>query len=165
MNEEEVIHLLKVLEVALIAGLKFALAPFEAERQGFNFREAFIVTTLGGVFGIIAFTFIGDGIKYAWKKIKNLFKKPSERDGEPKKKFTSSNKFVVRIKMKYGLIGLAITTPAIISIPVGSIVINHFYRKKMRNMTILIISLLAWSLLLNGIAQYLSLSQYLQPHH
>jgi|CXWL01.1.fsa_nt_gi hypothetical protein len=161
MSEEEIIYLLKILEVALIASVKFLLAPFEAERYGFNFRDSFIITTSGGLAGIIAFTFIGDAIKYGWKKIKNLFKRKSKRDGEPKKKFTRGNKLIVKIKMKYGLIGLVITTPSIISIPVGTIVINHFYKKKLRNISLLILSLLIWSILLNGLAQYLKLSQYL----
>ncbi len=67
MNDN-VIHLLKILEVALIAGVKFVFAPFEAERQGFNFGEALLISVAGGIFGIIAFTFIGDAIAYGWRK-------------------------------------------------------------------------------------------------
>lgn len=161
MNEEEIIYLLKILEIGLIASIKFLLAPFEAERNGFNFQNSFLITTSGGVIGIIAFTFIGGGITYMWKKIKAIFKKKIPATIKEQKKFTRSNKLIVRIKIRYGLIGLAIITPAIISIPVGTIVINHFYRKKMRNIAILFLSLLAWSLTLNGLAQYLKLSQYL----
>jgi len=166
MSEEEVIYLLKILEVGLLASVKFLLAPFEAERYGFNFRDAFLITTTGGITGIIAFTFIGHGIAYGWKKIKEIFKKKTTSLPEPTKKFTRTNKFIVKIKMNFGLWGLVITTPSMISIPVGAIVINHFYRKKIRNVMLLILSLLAWSILLNGLAQYLSLSQYLHlPKH
>ncbi|TAL60867.1 MAG: hypothetical protein EPN85_06285 [Bacteroidetes bacterium] len=161
MNEEEVIYLLKILEIALIASVKFVLAPFEAERYGFNFRDAFLITTSGGITGIIAFTFVGQAISYGWKMVKGVFKKRSARQNSPKKIFTRSNRFIVRIKMRFGLIGLAITTPAVISIPFGTIVTNHFYRKKMRNALILILSVIIWSLVLNGLAQYLKLSQYL----
>lgn len=161
MNEEEVIYLLKILEVALIASVKFALAPFEAERYGFSFRDSMLITTSGGITGILAFTFIGQGISYGWKKLKSVFKRRAAARTEPKKLFTGTNKLIVRIKMKFGLIGLAVTTPSIISIPVGTIVINHFYRKKGRNIALLILSLLAWSVALNGLAQYLKLSQYL----
>jgi len=161
MSEETIIYLLKILEIGLIASIKFLLAPFEAERSGFNFQNSFLITTTGGITGIVAFTFIGHGISYGWKKFKGFFKGRNETLKKEKKKFTTSNKLIVRIKMRYGLIGLAIITPAIISIPVGTIVINHFYRRKFRNITFLIISLLAWSLFLNGLAQYLRLSQYL----
>jgi len=159
--DENVIYFLKILEVGLIASIKFLLAPFEAERQGFNFYESFITTTSGGVIGIIAFTFIGDFIAFGWKKLKNLFRKPISGDGTPKKKFTLTNKFIVRVKIKFGLMGLLSTTPAIISIPIGTFVTHRFYRRKYRNVLLLIISLIIWSLALNGIAQYLNLSQYL----
>ena len=159
MNEDQIIYYLKILEVALISGIKFVLAPFEAERYGFNFREAFIITTLGGISGIIAFTVIGDAIAFGWKKLTSVLKKTSEE--KPRKIFTSARKRAVGIKMRFGLLGLAITTPSIISIPVGTFVINRFYRKKGRNVLLLILSLLIWSALLNGLAQYLKLSQYL----
>ena len=161
MHEADVIYLLKILEVALIASVKFLLAPFEAERYGFNFKDSFLITTGGGIAGIIAFTFIGHAITYSWKKLKGLFKKKSALEVKSKRKFTSSNKLIVRIKMRYGLIGLIITTPSVISIPVGTIVIHHFYRKKVRNVLLLTVSLLVWSVILNGLAQYLQLSQYL----
>ena len=159
MNEDQIIYYLKILEVGLISGIKFMLAPFEAERYGFNFREAFIITTLGGIAGIIAFTFIGDAIAFGWKKLIGLFKRPSEE--KSKKIFTRARKRAVRIKMRFGLLGLAITTPSLISIPVGTFVIHRFYKKKGRNILLLILSLLIWSALLNGLAQYLRLSQYL----
>lgn len=160
MNDD-VIHLLKVLEVLLIAGVKFVIAPFEAERYGFNFKEAFIITTTGGVIGILAFTFIGDAIAFGWKKLIGLIKKPLMENEKPKKKFTLTKKFIVRTKMRFGLWGLVITTPCIISIPIGTFVTHRFYRKKMRNVLLLIASLFIWSVILNGVAQYLKLSQYI----
>ena len=66
MNDD-VIHLLKILEVVLIASVKFAIAPFEAERYGFNFKEAFLITTTGGTIGIILFSLIGEVIAFGWR--------------------------------------------------------------------------------------------------
>ena len=161
MNEDEIIYLLKILEVAIIASIKFAIAPFEAERYGFSFRDSFLITAGGGIAGVLAFTFIGEGLSFGWKKLKGMFKNRKVSEGGSLKKFTSGNRFIVRVKMRFGLLGLVLTTPSLISIPFGTIVINHFYRKKIRNLLFLIISLLGWSLILNGIAQYLKLSQYL----
>ena len=162
MSEDEVLYLLKILEVALIASLKFALSPFEAERYGFNFRESFLITTGGGLAGIVAFTFIGKALSFGWKKLKGFFRKRTAEQTAPKPKFTRSNKLIVRIKMRYGLIGLALTAPSLISIPIGTVVINHFYRKKWKNILALSLSLLFWSLIFNWLAQYWKLSQYLE---
>lgn len=159
--DEDIIHLLKILEVVLIASVKFVIAPFEAERYGFNFKDAFTITTIGGVIGILAFTFIGNAIAFGWKKLIGFFKKPLKEKEKPGKKFTLTKKFIVRTKMRFGLWGLVITTPSIISIPIGTFVTHRFYRKKMRNVLLLIASLLIWSLILNGLAQYLKLSQYI----
>ena len=161
MNQEEVIYLLKILEVALIASVKFLLAPFEAERYGFNFRDAFLITTAGGIIGILIFSLIGDILAYGWKKLIRFFKGPLRKEEKPAKKFTRTRRFAVGIKMRFGLLGLVITTPSIISIPIGSFVIHRFYRKKFRNILFLIASLIFWSLALNGLAQCLKLSQYL----
>ncbi len=160
MNDD-VIHLLEILEVGLIASVKFLIAPFEAERYGFNFKDSFLITTTGGIAGILVFSLVGEAIAYSWKKLKNKFKKPLGTDDKPVKKFTWIKKFVIRTKIKFGVIGLVITTPSIISIPIGSIVIHRFYRKKGRNILLLIVSLIIWSFILNGVAQYLKLSQYL----
>ncbi|MBI4946761.1 MAG: hypothetical protein HY840_10225 [Bacteroidetes bacterium] len=157
----DVIYLLKILEVALIASVKFAIAPFEAERYGFNFRESFLITTTGGTFGIIMFSLIGEVIAFAWRKVIIFFEKPLHIEEKPKRKFTWGKKFIIRTKMRFGLFGLIVTTPSIISIPIGTFVIHRFYRKKFRNVMFLMISLVFWSLILNGIAQYLNLSQYL----
>ena len=83
--DENVIHLLKILEILLLSGIKFLLAPFEAERQGFNFKEAFFITTSGGFIGVIAFTFIGEIIAYTWRKTILFFEKPLHVKEKPKK--------------------------------------------------------------------------------
>lgn len=158
MNDN-VIHLLKILEVALIAGVKFVFAPFEAERQGFNFGEALLISVAGGIFGIIAFTFIGDAIAYGWRKTVLFFEKPLHIQEKPKKKFTWMRKFIIRTKMKFGLYGLVITTPLILSIPIGTFMAHRFYRRKWRNIFLLMLSVIFWAVVINGIAQYLALSK------
>lgn len=158
--DDQVIYFLRVLEIIIIAGIKFAIAPFEAERSGFNFQTAFIITTVGGIIGIFIFYFIGEVIAFGWKKFLR-YMNPLKQKDKPKKKFTWMRKFTVRTKMKFGLAGLIITTPAILSIPIGTLVIHRFYRKKWKNISLLCLSLIIWSLIINALAQYLKLSQYL----
>ena len=161
MTEADVIYLLKILEIGLIASIKFAFAPFEAERYGFNFRESVLITTTGGIIGILLFSLLGEIIAFGWKKVLNFFKRPLRKEEQPPKKFTRAKRFAVQIKMRFGLLGLVVTTPSVISIPIGSFVIHRFYRRKARNILLLALSLVLWSFILNGLAQYLKLSQYL----
>ena len=169
MNADQVEHWLKVIEVALIASVKFLLAPFEAERYEFSFWQSFAITTIGGTVGIFVFYYAGSKVSTWWRHIMALIKsvflrRPAEViEQKPKKVFTRNKRFVIRIKMKFGLIGIALITPSLISIPIGSIVAANFYRKKRGVLLYLVGSLIFWSFLLNGIAQYLKLSQYI-PH-
>ncbi|HET7818541.1 MAG TPA: hypothetical protein VFL70_04495 [Bacteroidia bacterium] len=155
-----VIELLKAFEVALISSIKFLFAPFEAERQGFSYRESLIITTGGGFIGILVFTFIGEGIAYSWRKFKSIFLKNRNKE-KPIKKFSWATRLIIRIKNKFGLFGISMITPSIISIPLGTIVINRLYRRKFTNLLAITVSLIIWSLALNSIAYYLKLSQYL----
>lgn len=167
MEEVGIEYWLKVLEVGLISSVKFLLAPFEAERYHFTFWESFAITTIGGIIGIYVFYYAGSKITIWWRHLKALLKaifvrKPVEAiEHEPRKIFTKGRRFIIGIKMKFGLFGVAFITPCIISIPVGTIVAANFYKKRKGVLLYFIVLLVLWSLLLNGIAQYLQLSQYI----
>ena len=159
--EEDVLHWLKILEVALIASIKFALAPFEAERYGFNFRESFIITSSGGIAGVFIFTFMGEVIAYGWRKLKSRFRHAIHKVNPPRR-FKWSTRFIIRTKLRFGLLGIALITPSIMSIPVGTFIVHRFYRGKIRNILVLILFILLWSAGLNLLAQHLGLSHYLE---
>lgn len=156
--DEKWLHLLEILEIVVIASIKFAVAPFIAEAQGFNFSESFVVTITGGIGGILCFTFIGDIIIYGWKRLISFFKKPSSSS---KKKFTWTKKLIVRTRMKFGIAGIALITPSIISIPLGTFVIHRFYRKKWKNIFFLTGAVIFWGVVLNLAAQYLKVSKFI----
>lgn len=167
MTEIDIAHWLKITEVGLIASVKFLFAPFEAERYNFSFGESFLVTTIGGLIGIFTFYYAGTKITTWWRHIIALIKsvfmrKPaSVIEQKPRRNFTRSRRFTIRVKMRFGLFGIAFVTPCIISIPIGTMIAGNFYRKKKGVLLYFIVSLLLWSLILNGIAQYLKLSQYI----
>lgn len=156
----------KIGALILMAATKFLFAPAFSEYLGYNFSKSFFLTTSGGAVGILAFTYIGDWLVAGWRKsttaVKGIFVRRDPNAVIPlPPKFTRTNRFIVRIKARFGLIGLALITPCLISIPIGTFVINRFYRKKWKILAALFGALLFWSLLLNGLAQALKLSQYL----
>lgn len=167
MSDIDIAYWLKIIEVGLIASVKFMFAPFEAERYHFTFWESFAMTTIGGLVGIYVFYYAGSKVTTWWRHIvalvKSIFiRKPvKEIECKPRKIFTRGRRFIIGIKMKFGLAGVAFVTPCLISIPIGTIVAANFYRKKRGVMIYFIVSLILWSFLLNGIAHYLRLSQYI----
>lgn len=148
---------LKIADVVLIASVKFAISPFVAESQGFNFFESVLITTSGGLLGVLIFTFAGDAIVYGWKNFMSLIRKG---DVKPKKIHTWTNRTIVRARKRFGLMGIALLTPSVLSIPVGTFIIQGIYKGRLKNILGLFIAILVWSLGLNLFAQFLSLSQF-----
>ena len=153
----------------LVAGTKFLLAPFIAELPPYNlnFWEAFTVTTVGGVAGVVTFVFFGDFVISKWSAfiylIKRIYKTREQIRNEtkhPKKKFNWRSRYVARVKRRFGLIGIAFVTPCIISIPIGSVVAVGFYKNKLKVLAYIFCSLIFWSFVLNILAQYFGISKY-----
>jgi hypothetical protein len=78
------------------------------------------------------------------KKVEQL----SKGIGKPSRKFTRGNRLLIKLKHRFGLIGLAALTPAILSIPFGSIVMAKFFKHHHFAMPSLMIAVLLWSVLL-----------------
>ncbi len=159
MEAEEIRN---IATVFLISGIKFLFAPFTAsEIFGYSFWRSFAITTSGGATGILVFTYVGDLIVRWWAHLVAVIKafflrrKVEVIERKQYEKFTRTNKLIVRVKRKFGIAGLAFLTPCILSIPIGTFVINRFFRKKVKILFALFVSLIFWSFVLNGIAQYL----------
>lgn len=137
----------QIIGLFLLSSTKFLFAPSSVVAAGFSFFETLLITTLGGWFGVLIFYYFGriliDLILRGFIKIKN---------GPPKEKktFTFTNKLIVRTKAKYGLIGLALITPVIISIPVGSIIAARYFSRTRGTIYYLFMSVLFWSLVLTS---------------
>jgi hypothetical protein len=64
-----------------------------------------------------------------------------------KRKFSKSNRRLVLIKSRYGMPGIALLTPVILSIPVGTFLTAKYYGNKKQSYLLLILSQVAWSLI------------------
>ncbi len=148
-------YLLQLLSIFLTSATKFLLSPSVAYYFGLSMMQSFILTTAGGLTGILAFAFLGEVLRKYWRAFVCLFIVPfskksyKELVNQPSKRFSRSRRMIVNVRKKFGLFGLAVVTPAIISIPVGTVIAMHMYSKKGKVILSLCISLLVWSVLLN----------------
>jgi hypothetical protein len=124
----------------LLSGVKylFAVIPLLANSQREWYWDMLIVAS-GGTLGVFVFTFLGAVLSKYLSQF-NLFKI----------KYKKLRGFV-KMKNSYGLIGIAILSPVIISIPVGCIISASFESDKGKIIRYQMISVLAWSILLFGI--------------
>ena len=129
----------EIVSVFFMSCIKFFAAPLLAKTFGFTYLETIFVTSLGGVVGVFVFFNLGSRIVHFFP---NFFKPLN-----PKRKiFTKKNKFYVNLIRNYGLFGIAIFSPVLISIPVGSFLAARFFEnQKIVALVMMCSAVLIWS--------------------
>ncbi len=149
----------KIIPLLLLAATKFLMSPFAAKYgYDYGFIEAYTITTVGGLLGVLMFGLIGKLIGKYWSDVVHFFKRlflGRNYQKKPTTLFNKTNRFIVNVKNRFGLIGVAFVTPCIISIPIGTIVAFSIYKHQPRKVwTALSVSLILWSFIINSVAQF-----------
>ena len=95
-----------------------------------------VANILGGITGIVLFTYLGSAMRI-WL-IKHFPEKFS-------KKFSRGSRFIVKVKTHFGLFGVAFLTPILFSIPVGVMLALDLTSHKRKVLTSMIFSCIFWS--------------------
>lgn len=127
----------EVIVVFLTSTIKFLPAPFAAAGLGMSYWQAFLLVGIGGTLGVTLFFLLSKTI-FGRKQ-----KKPST-----KKKFTKLNRWIIKVKHRFGLVGIALITPPLISIPVGTIIAVKFYRHRKDVLPMLWLAVWFWNVIL-----------------
>ena len=147
-----------LLTVFFTATVKFMFAPFAGNGMGLPFWETFLAAFAGGTFGSAVFYFFSElmmSISHK-RKVKKL--EEMERIGITileKKKFSKTNKFIIRIKHKLGIYGICFWAPFFLSVPIGSIIAAKFYGKLHKTFPLIILGMAINSLIMTGVAYLL----------
>ena len=154
----------KFIEILLLSGVKFIFAPPLSFKLGFTYFQTILITTIGGILGVLFFFYLSEIILWlfrkAWPYIKAYFsgkaihipipivknKKPAKN----KKLFTRKNKLIVKTRRKYGLWGITALMP-LLSIPLGSFLANKYYKDKKNILLKLTLSVVCWSLFMSSL--------------
>lgn len=153
----------KLIQVILISGIKFLFAPLLSFGYGFNYFETVIVTTAGGILGIMFFYFLSRWLiaqyyKYCPQIISYFGGKDAaakmieaEKCRKNKRKvFTRRNRRLIQIRNKYGYLGIIFFTPILLSIPIGAFLAQRYYSKKSSTLVYMSISVIFWSFFLSS---------------
>jgi hypothetical protein len=106
--------------------------------------ETLVYTNTGGILGTFTFMYLSEFLIRIWKKYRP---QSLERNRKKRKVFTAKNRRIVSIKIKYGLWGIVILNPVLLSIPIGSFLMVKYFGLKMKNMLLLLAGQLAWSVI------------------
>lgn len=143
--------LLKLIPVFFLCMVKFVVGvPALYAATNWGFVPMFVFSTFAGSCGVVAFLFFERGLMRFWAAVKNklpIKAKPSQ----PKRRFTKRNRMLVKIINSYGLPGIALITPTIISIPVGTILAGRLFHNPKRVFLFLTASVALWSALLSSL--------------
>ena len=134
---------LKYFTVYFLSGLKFIFGPTFGVANDLPLPAIIILTALGMMTTIYLFTFFGTNIRtFALR-----FRK------DPKV-FTKRNRKFVKLWRRFGLIGVCLLTPLLLSPPGGGLLANLLGTDKKKLIKWMWISALGWSAILSTIVKY-----------
>jgi hypothetical protein len=156
------INIFELIQVVIISGVKFLFAPFVSIGYGFNYLQTVLLTTVGGIAGLLFFYYLSRWMMRIYFRIcpvvvsyfggeearKAL--QESQCRKPDKKKFTRKNKTIVNIRKKYGLFGIILLTPVLLSIPIGAFLAQKYYSKKSHILVYLSLSVIMWSFFISS---------------
>lgn len=124
--------------------IKFMFAPFGGPRLGLTFTETYLSSISGAIFAAIIFYFSSEYfLKRAHVSRKKKIQQALETGIPLKKKKNSTffNKIIVRLKRRFGIYGISLFAPFVMSVPLGSIVSAKFYGKDKRTFPLMIVGI------------------------
>lgn len=147
---------LAAITVIATAMVKFLFTGLVSYGLGHTFWETLLYMALGGCMGMTLFYLTGARV-LEWFRIRHA-RRVLERRAQglpPKRIFTRSNRTIVRVKHRYGILGLAAFAPPTLSIPITAILAAKYFRHERRTLPTLLTSVLIWSVVLSSAWSFL----------
>ena len=137
-------EILKALSVYLSTMIKFIFGPIGGKAAGLHLITTMVVTAAGMMTMVVAFTYFGEFIRK--KILERFFKKAA-----PKEDLSKKNNSWFK---KYGLVGIAILTPVVLTPIGGTLLAVSVSSNREKIILYMFISACVWSVILT-LAVYL----------
>lgn len=146
-------EILKILGWLLFSAVKFLIAPGSIYIIGhYSYWETIAISIAGGWIGVSGFFYFGKIFFSFFEWISNRLRTGIRK---PKKKMSKISRYIITIKNhRLGLFALALITPSIISIPVGSILAAKYFSHDKRAVLILFIAVVFWAFILTSLVSF-----------
>jgi ABC-type sugar transport system permease subunit len=149
----------KIVQVFLLATVKYVITfPF-ALLIGLNFLQTLIAVTLGGIAGFFFFYHLsGFAIRqlhhlkmflrrhtpsFIRLQFRQLLSWRKQVTGE--RVFSKKTRFIASFRSKFGLAGIVVLSPVVLSIPIGAFLLNKYYSKHKMAKPYMVLSILSWT--------------------
>jgi hypothetical protein len=157
--------ILRMLGVFVVSGLKFIVAPFMSINFGFTYSQTLVYTAVGGIAGVWFFYHLSHIIlavyqRYITQKFfpylsQSPFFRYHINNYKKKKIFSRRSRLLCTIRSKYGLPGIIILTPILLSIPFGTFLAITYYSHHRHILAYLAASVVCWTVILTTIGHLL----------
>lgn len=134
-------ELLKAVSIIFLTMLKFIAGPTLGYAAGFSLLSTILITVVGMMLSVLLFTFLGDFLR------KRVFRKFFER----RKKFNKSNRRFVTIWKKYGVVGVAVLTPILLTPIGGTILLTSVGTPNQKIIAYMFVSAAFWAVVFSSL--------------
>lgn len=155
--------ILKLLQVFLLATVKYSMTMPYALVIGLNYPETILTAIVGGMAGFYFFYRISgliinyfnrhfSKIHFAFKKyfkidLLSFFKRRNKK----RHIFNKKMRLIIKLKKKYGFWGIIISTPILLSFPIGAFLLKKYYSKNKNIIPYMLLSVIGWCLIFSTI--------------
>jgi uncharacterized membrane protein YdjX (TVP38/TMEM64 family) len=142
-------YLLEILGWWALSIVKFIATPFIMMFQPddkWTFIETVLISSSGAALGTFIFYHFGE-IMFNWW---------AHHFPKKRKKMTRINRWIVKMKLKYGIKGILMIA-GLISVPISAMVVARLYRHNPNSLPKLIIAFFVWSISLTSLAWLIKL--------
>jgi hypothetical protein len=157
--------LFKLFQLFLLASFKYILTVPYILLIEVEYKYALPTIVIGGIGGFLFFYFLSKKVVYLFRKMvlfvrRFLSERIKSKNGKiidswlmPRRKpvFSVRNRMIVKIKKSYGLWGIVIATPVLLSIPIGAFIVSHYYSKDRRVLCYMLLSVTAWGVVFSSV--------------
>ena len=160
----------KIINVFLIATVRYFYTPIFALVIKLDFPTTVITMISGGIFGFLVFYnmskllfMLGKVVKPfasrffpdSWRNRYLSWKNRRAEKRKHKKKFTRRNRLIVKFKRHYGMYGIILLTPWLLSLFLGAILLRKYYAHRKEAVPLMILSIVVEGLILNFLFYWL----------
>lgn len=120
--------------------LKFVITPSTMIGLGYSWLGTLITVSASAIIGFVGFYFFGEIIFDYFAKHRK----------KPAKKFTFMNRTIVKMKLKYGLLGMGIIA-GVISVPLAGLLASRYFRNHNTAIPAISLAFFLWTLVLTSL--------------
>jgi hypothetical protein len=135
---------MKALTVIFFCSWKFAATfPVAILAMNMTAGETLLYSNIGGILGTLGSVYLSG---FLLKLCRRYWPERLVHRKKARKVFSRANRRLVKIKSTYGLYGIVVLSPVILSIPLGAFLTVKYYGIRKSNILLLIAGQIFWSL-------------------